>query len=159
MSNIQEDIKSEIEHAHREASVKTEVARERVTYAIQSRLYCAALVEKAKQMHKQDINGFLQDVLDGNQIKAYLTLHRASKKRDALSDKAQLQLAGILDMRESEMRNVTQSGTSTFISATARYIARVNKTLSKRPVENWQDSEREQFKDVMKPIIELYEQC
>ena len=89
---------SAIKEAHGKAEETTVDARNNMQRAINNRILCAGLVEKAKQMHKQNLAGFLSEVgITGTQVKAYLSLHDAASKRPALHDKRQLLLCGILE--------------------------------------------------------------
>ena len=65
-----------------------------------------------------------------SEVKKLESLGRAAKKRDTLSDKVQLQLAGILDMREPEIAIARQSPISEAVKAIAseaKSIAKANK--------------------------------
>ena len=159
MNPIQITIKESISDAHKEAEQVTEKARGCIHEAVHLRVKVASLVEKAQRMHKQDIKAFLSEVMSGDDVSAYLTLHKVAQRRSTLEDKNQLQLCGILDRQESTMRDATpKASQSTFIGVTSRFIAKVNKTLKSRPVEQWGETEREQFADVVKPLVELYNQ-
>ena len=152
---IQTSLVESIKDSHDQANQDTATARHAVDIAINSRVTTAALVEKASKLHKNDVRGYLAPVMDGQQVKAYLSLHDAARKRPALQDKRQLFLCGILDKQEP--RDVTpQKPRATFISGVSKFLARINKETRKRPVVDWSSSEREQMKDVLKPIVELY---
>ena len=156
-TSIDKALLSAIKEAHARAEESTVDARGHMDRAINNRIMCASLVEKAKQMHRQDISGYLADVMTGQQIKAYLSLNDAARKRPALHDKRQLLLCGILETadkpEQEEPRNVTPPSV---ISTASSFIGRFNRIVDKRPVEEWQQSEREQVKDVLKPLYELY---
>ena len=109
MNTITTDIKRAIINAHRSAEYSTHTARGGMERAINDRIKCAALVEKAKAINK-DINGLLSDTeLTAQQIKAYLSLHDAAKKRPAMNDKRQLLLCGILETAEMPAENTEQT--------------------------------------------------
>ena len=108
-------------------------------------------------MHKQDLAGFLVNTgITGKQVKAYLSLHDAASKRPALHDKRQLLLCGILETAERPEPIKKAPMPASVISTASSFIGKLNKTVDRRPVEEWDGSEREQVKDVLKPLIELY---
>jgi len=149
---------SAIKEAHGKAEETTVDARNNMQRAINNRILCAGLVEKAKQMHKQNLAGFLSEVgITGTQVKAYLSLHDAASKRPALHDKRQLLLCGILEAGDKPEQLKREPMPASVISTASSFIGKFNKTLDRRPVDEWASSEREQVKDVLKPLIELYE--
>ena len=156
-TNIQTDLKEHIADAHEAAQAYVKEARGGVDKAVNAYLSCAQLVEKAKQLHKQDVRGYLSEIMSGDQVKSYISVNDAAKKgRLAIHDKRQLLMTGIIDHHEVETpRNVTPA-TPTIYSGASKFIGSFNKQLMKRPVEQWSESEREQTKDVLRPIIELF---
>ena len=156
MENIQTALKSAIFDAHEKAERTTIDARGRIDQAINNRVMCASLVEKAKQLHKQDIAGYLGDVMSTEQIKAYLSLHDASQKRGPHHDKRQLLLCGILEQGEPTNINSSPKPPPSMVSTASNFCGRFNKVLERRPIEDWNDGEREQIKDVLRPVIEFY---
>jgi len=161
MNTITTDIKRAIINAHRSAEYSTHTARGGMERAINDRIKCAALVEKAKAINK-DINGLLSDTeLTAQQIKAYLSLHDAAKKRPAMNDKRQLLLCGILETAEMPAENTDQAKSTpkpTVISSASSFMGKFNKIISRRPVSEWGEAEKQQIKDVIEPIKELWEQ-
>jgi len=158
-NNIQDTLLLAIKDAHVAAEQTTTFARDNMQTAITRRIMCASLVEKAKQMHKQDLAGYLSDAdITGEQVKAYLSLHDAASKRPAIHDKRQLQLCGILEAAERPEQPKRKPMPSSVISTSSAYIGKLNKAIDRRPVKEWEASEREQVKDVLKPLMELYGQ-
>lgn len=159
-NNIDDDLLTAIKDAHSKAEQTTIGARDQMQRAINNRILCASLVEKAQQMHKQDLAGFLSQAdINGEQVKAYLSLHDAASKRPALYDKRQLLLCGILETgvkQEKPKQPERKPASRGVISSTSSYIGKLNKSLDRRPVSEWASSEREQVKDVLEPLIELY---
>lgn len=156
MENIQVELKSAIADAHIKAEELTIGARANIDRAINNRIMCASLVEKAKQLHKQDIAGYLGDVMSTAQIKAYLSLHDAARKRGAHHDKRQLLLCGILEQGEPTNVDALPKPPPSMVSTTSNFCGRFNKVLDRRPVEEWSQSERDQIKDVLKPVMDFY---
>ena len=165
MNTITTDIKSAIIEAHQRAEESTHTARGSMEQAIHERITCAALVEKAREINK-DINGFLCDTeLTAQKIKAYLSLHDAAKKRPAMNDKRQLLLCGILETAEitppthcDDKKNTPTPPPPSVISSAGTFIGKFNKIISRRPLQEWSESEKEQVKDVITPIKELWDQ-
>ena len=162
INNITSDIKRAIVDAHRLAEHSTHTARGGMEKAITARIQCAALVEKAREINK-DINGLLSDTeLTAQQVKAYLSLHDAAKKRPAMNDKRQLLLCGILETAEApHLCDDTTKRTPTpptVISSASSFMGKLNKIISRRPVSEWEEAERRQVKDVIEPIKALWEQ-
>ena len=156
-NNIQDTLLLAIKDAHVAAEQTTTFARDNMQTAITRRIMCASLVEKAKQMHKQDLAGYLSDAdITGEQVKAYLSLHDAASKRPALYDKRQLLICGILEAAERPDQPKREPMKQSVISTASSFIGRFNKTLDRRPLEEWETTEREQVKDVLKPVIEFY---
>ena len=155
---IQENLKDEIGAAHSKAIAITDAARSTIEEAVRSKVYVATLVHKASRIHKHDLKGYLQAFLSGLEVQAYMSLFDASKKRDALQDKRQLQLCGILDSQEVVTSQIAppkpQQGVITLISKT---IQELSKRRTKRPISEWSADEREQVRDVLKPLVEMYE--
>lgn len=150
-------ILSAVKEAHARAEESTAGARNKMQSAINNRIMCASLVEKAKQIHKRDLNEFLADAgISSEQVKAYLSLHDAASKRPALHDKRQLVLCGILETADKPEQPMKSAMPASVISVSSSYIGKLNKTLDRRPVTEWSDDEREQVKDVLKPMLELY---
>ena len=50
----------------------------------------------------------------------------------------------------------TPKPTPGLVRTASSFIGRFNKVLERRPIEDWNDGEREQIKDVLKPVIEFY---
>jgi hypothetical protein len=65
-------------------------------------------------------------------------------------------LCGILETSEKPEQPKKIAMPPSVISTASSFIGKLNKTVDRRPVEDWANSEREQVKDVLKPLIELY---
>ena len=153
---INEALKDAIVQAHERAEHTTADARHHMDTAINNRIMCASLIEKAREMHKQDLLTWLADTpISGKMVKAYLSLHDASKKRAAIHDKRQLLLCGILEAQDEQPRIVSTVKPSV-INTASTFIGRFNKVVGQRPVTEWDQSEREQVKDVLAPVVEFY---
>lgn len=162
MNNITTDIKREIISAHSRAELSTHTARGGMEQAISDRIVCAALVEKAREINK-DIYGLLSDTdITAQQVKSYLSLHDAAKKRPAMNDKRQLLLCGILETADvvdvDAERQQAKTPPPSVISSATNFIGKFNKIISRRPVNEWSEDEQQQVKDVIEPIKHLWDQ-
>ena len=156
---ITSDLVTEIDTAHKTAQASVASARENMFSAIDDALYCANLVEKLKQLRKHDIAGTLAGVMSGHEVKGYLSLHDASKKRPTINDKRQLQFVGLLESMqtpEDEPERITPLPPSV-ISTSRKFIGNFTKAIKRRPASEMDTSERMQVKDVLKPVVEFYE--
>ena len=158
MNAIQENLKEEIGAAHSKAIAITDAARSTIEEAVRSKVYVATLVHKASRVHKHDLRGYLEQYLSGKEVQAYMSLFDAAKKRDAMQDKRQLQLCGILDSQEVVSPQAAppkpQQG---FITVISKTIQELSKRRTKRPISEWSPDEREQVRDVLEPLVRLHE--
>ena len=147
---------NEIAKAYAEATESVKSARGGMVEAIDKSLYCASLVEKWKQLRKQDLAGFLAPVMSGQEVKRLLSLHDASQKRPTMHDKRQLFLTGILEPAHvAEIEKKTHLPPSV-ISSSRKYIGNFTKAIRRRPAEDMDEGEREQVKAVLEAVIQFY---
>lgn len=154
-NEIYTQIVDSIEQAHEKAEVSTKQARDAMMNAIDDRVLCAALVEKGSEIHKRELILALSNVMTAHQVKAYLSLHDAASKREAMYDKRQLLLCGILESGEPPKRSGIKARPD-LITYTRRYIGNIQKQMSQIPLEDWTDNEKEQAKEMMKPVMDFY---
>jgi hypothetical protein len=154
-NEIYNQIVDSIEDAHIKAELSTKSAREAMMIAIDDRTLCAALVEKGKQICRHDLALMLSNIMNPEQVKAYLSLHDAATKRPAMYDKRQLLLMGILEAGEPPKRSGIKSRPD-LITFTRRYIGNIQKQMSQVPLEDWTENEKEQAREMMGPVIEFY---
>ena len=154
-NEIYDQIVDTIEDAHTKAELSTKEARAAMMTAINDRTLCAALVEKGQQIHRGDLRLMLSTIMTGQQVKAYLSLHDAACKRDAMYDKRQLLLMGILEAGEPPKRTGIKARPD-LITYTRRYVGNIQKQVSQTPLEEWTNSEKEQAKEMMSPVIDFY---
>jgi hypothetical protein len=155
-NEISTQMLNEIAKAYAEATESVTSARGGMFQAIEKSLYCASLVEKCKQLRKQDLAGFLAPVMSGQEVKRLLSLHDASRKRPAMHDKRQLQLTGILEAANIATIEKTTHLPPSVISSSRKFIGNFTKAIRRRPAEDMDTSEKEQVKEVLKPVIEFY---
>lgn len=154
---ISDQLLDEVGKAYVEAKESVSSARDGMFSAIDKSLYCASLVEKCKELRKHDLAGFLSPVMSGQEVKRLLSLHDASKKRSTIHDKRQLFLTGILEPSQVvELEKKTPIPHSV-ISTTRKYIGTFSKAIRRRPASEMENTEREQIKEILKPVIEFYE--
>lgn len=149
-------LKTEIGRLHQQAEVTTSTAKAAINQAINERIMCASLVEKAKQMHKQDLAGFLRDELDGNAIKTYLSIHDAAQKRAPLADKRQLIMHGILDKGQPTRKpGAEKKPPPSAVTVASKMVAGVNQLLKRRPVSEMTPGEVEQVEFILRPVADF----
>ena len=157
-AKIDDEMKQQIVIAHKQAEYNTHKAKTKINEAIESRIKCATYIEKAKQLHPQNICDWLSDTdITGKEVKAYLSLYDASKKRSAIYDKRQLLLCGVLETNPDSHNNReknTLAPPPSVINSAASFFGKFNKAVSRRPVAEMAASERLQTKDVLRPIVE-----
>jgi len=158
INNIDDELLAEIERSHIEAEKATKEARTYMQKAVARRYHCALHVEKAKQLHKQDLAGYCSKAnITGEQVKGYISLHDAHQKRPALQDKRQLLLCGILESgkKQDAMRNVTPKRNTGLVNPIVTCTGKMSKSLARRPVTDYTAQEKQQIKVLLKPFIEL----
>jgi len=157
---ISANLLNEIRAAHEDAQASVGAARDNMFTAIDKSIYCATLVEKCKQIRKSDLAVFLAPVMSNWQVKAYLGLHYASSKRPTIHDKRQLEFVGLLQPLQSDVDATVETKTAippSVISTSRKFIGSFTKALRRRPADAMDTSERQQIKEVLKPVIEFYE--
>ena len=87
---------SAISWAHTEATRAAMDARAMIEDAVDAGLLCGELLSSVKETHKGNLNGYLAGVITGEKVKDYFSFLDANRKRNALMDKGQLHLLGVL---------------------------------------------------------------
>lgn len=155
-TSIDQQLHSAIAVAHPEAREAVANARDAINTAFEKTAKVGALIEKAKQIHKQDLFGFMAEHMTASDVQHALSFYDAYQKRDGL-DKRLLTESGIWEQKQMEyMRDVTPKPTPGLVRTASSFIGRFNKTLDRRPLEEWSQSERDQIKDVLKPVMDFY---
>ena len=155
INEIYNTIIDAITDAHHKAELSVSSARVGMVDAINDKIVCAALVEKAKQIFRHDLKEALSSVMNPEQVTAYLSLHDAAQKRPAMYDKRQLLLIGILESGDPPIRTGIKQRPD-LITYTRRYIGNIEKQMSQIPLTEWTTSERLQAKDIIKPVVDFY---
>jgi len=155
---IKENLKAAILAAHSEAEKCVDETRGHMGNLIEKRMTCAALVETMQRKYKHTIKLELAEVMNARDVQRYLTLHRIAPKRDALVDKAQLSLIGLIDPCEpterAEGKTTPIKTISTIMTRAAREF---DKKMKSRPVAEWSTGEREQYRRAVMPFLEVLE--
>jgi len=137
VEDINAEIKIAIIDAHRIAEEKTDATNAAKAEAIEAPLLTAALVEKCSRWHKQDLRGFLSEILTPEQIKDYKSGLSISKLRDVASDKRALQKFNLLPIAQAPKRYNPGSRTRAKPSL-SNHLAKLNtaiaQSLQARPV-------------------------
>ena len=153
---IKENLKAAIMAAHSEAEKSVGETREQMETLIEKRMICAALVETMQRKYKHTIKLELAEVMNARDVQRYLTLHKIAPKRDALVDKAQLSLIGLIDPCEpTERAEGNTAPTKTISTIMTRAAREFDKKMKARPVSEWSSGEREQYRRAVMPFLEV----
>ena len=156
-TGIDQQLHSAIAIAHPEAKETVAKARDAINTAFEKTAKVGALIEKAKQIHKQDLFGFMAEHMTASEVQHTLSFYDAYQKRDGL-DKRLLTESGIWEQKQMEyMRDVTPKPSPGLVRTASSFIGKFTKILDRRPAEEWPASEKEQVKDVLKPLMDLYD--
>jgi hypothetical protein len=154
-TDIHSEMIKAVSGAHRDAQEKVKKARQATRLAIRARRKVSVLVEKSKRLHLQDLNGFLGDVLAPDQIKDYLFLSAvASKRKDALADKSQLQRMGLLTRQPARKPRVTPP--PSLMRSSAKAAGMIKKTVEKLGGVYVPKGQADTVAHVLKPLAEIY---
>lgn len=157
MSEIENAMLSEIQLQHDKATTAIERARVAIREACEQAIVVSTLVDKSAAHKRMGLVPWIAENTDltRNEVKAYKSAHVINIKRDLANDKRGLQVLGILD----KARPQTTVKTSVAPSAAQevnRISARVNKKLSKRPINVMSSVEKLQLKQSIKPLAEIF---
>lgn len=156
-TDIDKHLHSAIAIAHTERKDAVARARNSINAAFEKTARVGALIEKAQQIHSQDLFGFMAEHMTAEEVKQDLSFYDAYRKRGELMDKRLLTQSGIWEQKQMEyMRDVTPKPSPGLVRTTSSFVGKFNKILGKRPAEEWPASEREQVKDVLKPVADFY---
>jgi len=145
-----------IADAHKQARGATHEARLKIKDAVDANRLCAELIGKVEEFHKGDLLGYLLPVLHGQEVKDYRSFLDANRKRDALQEKRQLHLMGVLDQRSNtEQRHDRQIRKPSTLSYLLKISRKLEKKIKARPVSEWTESEKDQIKSTLLPINEI----
>ncbi len=146
---------------HSKAEAMSDNTREQVEALIAQRQKTAALVETLQRKYKHTICLELAGVMNSQDVKRYETLHRI-RSRDALVDKRQLSLIGLIDAGVAPSEGSGSAPSIAPVKTVSTIMTRAGRDFSKklkdRPVEDWSPEEREQYKRSMLVFIEIYNQ-
>ena len=152
---LQDTLIDEITASHSKAIGMVDQARAGVEEAINANTYTATLIEKASRMHKHDLAEFLAPVMSGKDVKRYMSIYRISNKREFI-DKRQLQLIGIIDTQEevspSEFKPIAIKSMGTILG---RFKLEIDKKIKSRPVCQWSEAEKDNFKTFIEPYTKI----
>ena len=147
---ILDTLQEEIAASHSKALARVDDARDGVTAAIDASLYTAALIEKASKIKRHDLLEFLSPIMNGADVKRYMSIQRVATKRDFI-DKRQMQLIGIIDMQEPLEGDAKPVAVKSMGTILGRFKLEIDKKLKARPVNDWTSAEAEQFKMFLAP--------
>ena len=147
-----------IQQAYNEAKESVANAKTSIHTAIEKSARVGAEIEKAKEIHKQDLFGFMDQIMPASEVKDFLAVYDIYKKRGISMEERMLKKTHIKPTAEKQenLIDVTHTAQQSLIGTATSFIGRINKIVERRPVQIWNVSEREQVKDVLRPLYELY---
>jgi hypothetical protein len=157
MSSIDTDLLKAIKQADKQADKLTEKAREAIAAAMEARRTTGALIEKLKQFRGQLIMGMLADIMPAEKVKRMLSLNYYDRQgKDFLSDKVQLQKAGILTQQAPKNTAARRKGTNV-IGATSKGVNSIERALRRLGgigrLPQWQ---RDEIQAKLQPLAKTY---
>jgi len=155
MKNKEEIIK-EIDESHKRTRESVDKAKDAMQTAIDDSMQTSHVVTSLQRQFKHTIRQELAGTsLNSSDVDRYLTLGRLNKKRGALVDKRQMTLIGFYEPQEptQSIKQATPSKTVSVIMTGA--VRDINKKLKNRPLSEWHEEEKQQFKRDCAPIIQI----
>lgn len=157
MENIDKELLQAIKQADKQADKLTEKARKAVTAAMEARRTTGALIEKLKTFRGQLLMGMLADIMPAEKVKRMLSISYYDRQgKDFLSDKVQLQKAGILGYQAPKNTIARRKGANVLGTA-SKGVNDIQKALKKlggiQRLPQWQ---REELQNKLQPLAKAY---
>lgn len=157
MDKIDDQLLQAIRDADKEADKLTAKAREAITAAMEARRTTGALVEKLKTFRGQVMLGMVEPIMPAEKVKRMLSLNYYDRMdKPFISDKVQLQKAGILDMAQARNTGLRRKGINV-IGTTAKSVSRIEKVIKRlggiERIPQWQ---REELQTKLEPLAKAY---
>jgi hypothetical protein len=158
MDTIDEELLQAIASSDKEADKLTAKARDAITKAMEARRATGALIEKLKTFRGQVMLGMLEPIMSGEKVKRMLTINfydRAGKP--FLSDKVQLQKAGILDMAQAKNLGGSRRKGVNVIGSTSKGVASIQKVLKRMGgIDRLPEWQQRELQTKLRPLAEAY---
>jgi len=160
MDTIDDELLQAIKDADTKADKLTAKAREAITAAMEARRKTGALIEKLKAFRGQVMLGMLEPIMPAEKVKRMLTINfYDSTGKPFISDKVQLQKAGILDMAEAKNLGGSRRKGVNVIGTTSKGVASIEKVIKRlggiERLPQWQQRE---MRMKLEPLAKAYVQ-
>jgi len=157
MDTIDTELLQAIKNENTTADKLTVKARVAITAAMEARRTTGALIEKLKTFRGQVMLGMLEPIMPAEKVKRLLSLNYYDRTgKPFLSDKVQLQKAGILDMARAKNTAPRRKGVNV-IGTTSKGVASIEKVLKRMGgIERLPQWQREELRTKLQPLAQAY---
>ena len=157
MNSIDDQLLQAIKQADKQADKLTEKARKAVTAAMEARRTTGALIEKLKTFRGQLLMGMLADIMPAEKVKRMLSINFYDRKgKDFLSDKVQLQKAGILTQQAPKNTAARRKGANV-IGVTSKGVNSIERALRRLGgIERLPQWQRDEIEAKLQPLAKTY---
>ena len=157
MNSIDTDLLKAIKQADKQADKLTDKAREAITAAMEARRTTGALIEKLKTFRGQLLMGILAGTMPAEKVKRMLSINYYDRKgKDFLSDKVQLQKAGILGCQAPKNTMARRNGVNV-LSTASKGVNSIEKVIKRLGgVERLPAWQRDELQAKLKPLAKAY---
>lgn len=157
MSNIEQSMAQHVDACHRSAQEKIQAARQAVKEAVTAAVEVGELLAKAKSHHSGTIHTWSCEhtSMNGEQSRAYMSVHYVDGKREASEDKRSLQLLGVLKKAPARKPRKAKK-TTTPATVASKASASIIKSLESRPLSEMTPDEREVLKMNLEQVARLF---
>ena len=158
MDTIDTELLQAIKNENTTADKLTVKARVAITAAMEARRTTGALIEKLKTFRGQVMLGMLEPIMPAEKVKRLLSLNYYDRTgKPFLSDKVQLQKAGILDMAEAKNPGGSRRKGVNVIGTTSKGVASIEKVLKRMGgIERLPQWQREELRTKLQPLAQAY---
>lgn len=159
------ELAGQIAHWHEQAQELALHSRRCAEDALNAAINCGQHIEAAQAQTKGQVLAWLRDnvkELDLEQAKAYMTLLRVHREREAHAiDHRQLLLLGVIDKAEAKATDRGEGGqdpvqSTKWVGWASNIRGWWTKATRERPVATWSDEEREAVRNQLRPLMEIY---
>ena len=160
MSNINEQMASEVRAKHIETQDKIQQAASAIREACEAAIYLGQLVEKSQRAKRNTVYQWLSEEANvpGEIARSYLLAHTTNQKRKVHSDRRALQRLGVIESQEKVAR---QPATKRPQVSLGTKLDRARKSIiqhleKERRIEDMTPAELSLLKSQMTPLAEVY---
>lgn len=157
MSNIENEMSLHVDARHKAAQREIKAARGALKRAVAACVEVGELLAKVKSHHSGTIHTWSCEntSMDGEQSRAYMSVHYVDSKRSASEDKRSLQLLGILKKAPARKPRKAKK-TTTPATVASKASASILKSLESRPISEMTPDEREILKMNLEGVARLF---